>query len=281
MDTAALQAKATDIRKDILTMITEAGSGHPGGSLSCTDILTALYFGGVMDYNPADPHKPGRDRFILAKGHAAPALYATLAHAGFFPTDELYTLRKLGTRLQGHPDSNLLPGVEVSTGSLGQGLSVAAGLAAGLRLTGEDGLVFTVLGDGECEEGQVWEAAMFAAHRKLDNLIAIIDRNGLQIDGSTEEVCDPGDIAAKFQAFGWDAREVDGHDIPALIEALGQAKADRDGKPHAFIARTVKGKGVSFMEGQAGWHGKAPNAEQLAQALADLGYDGGEEACRG
>ncbi len=156
MDTAALQAKATDIRKDILTMITEAGSGHPGGSLSCTDILTALYFGGVMDYNPADPHKPGRDRFILAKGHAAPALYATLAHAGFFPTDELHTLRKLGTRLQGHPDSNLLPGVEVSTGSLGQGLSVAAGLAAGLRLTGEDGLVFTVLGDGECEEGQVW-----------------------------------------------------------------------------------------------------------------------------
>ncbi|MFR7495172.1 MAG: transketolase, partial [Adlercreutzia sp.] len=187
MDTAALQAKATDIRKDILTMITEAGSGHPGGSLSCTDILAALYFGGVMDYNPADPHKPGRDRFILAKGHAAPALYATLAHAGFFPTDELHTLRKLGTRLQGHPDSNLLPGVEVSTGSLGQGLSVAAGLAAGLRLTGEDGLVFTVLGDGECEEGQVWEAAMFAAHRRLDNLTAIVDRNGLQIDGRTSE----------------------------------------------------------------------------------------------
>ena len=183
MDTAALQAKATDIRKDILTMITEAGSGHPGGSLSCTDILTALYFGGVMDYNPADPHKPGRDRFILAKGHAAPALYATLAHAGFFPTDELHTLRKLGTRLQGHPDSNLLPGVEVSTGSLGQGLSVAAGLAAGLRLTGEDGLVFTVLGDGECEEGQVWEAAMFAAHQKLGRLVAIIDNNELQIDG--------------------------------------------------------------------------------------------------
>ena len=167
MDTAALQAKATDIRKDILTMITEAGSGHPGGSLSCTDILTALYFGGVMDYDANDPAKVGRDRFILAKGHAAPALYATLAHAGFFPTDELHTLRKLGTRLQGHPDSNLLPGVEVSTGSLGQGLSVAAGLAAGLRLTGEDGLVFTVLGDGECEEGQVWEAAMFAAHQKL------------------------------------------------------------------------------------------------------------------
>ena len=206
MDTAALQAKATDIRKDILTMITEAGSGHPGGSLSCTDILTALYFGGVMDYNPADPHKPGRDRFILAKGHAAPALYATLAHAGFFPTDELHTLRKLGTRLQGHPDSNLLPGVEVSTGSLGQGLSVAAGLAAGLRLTGEDGLVFTVLGDGECEEGQVWEAAMFAAHQKLGRLVAIIDNNELQIDGCIHDVCDPGDLGEKFAAFGWDVR---------------------------------------------------------------------------
>ena len=165
--------------------------------------------------------------------------------------------------------------------SINDALSIAAGAAAGLKLDGKPQTVFALLGDGECQEGQVWEAAMFAAHRKLDNLIAIIDRNGLQIGGSTEEVCDPGDIAAKFQTFGWDAREVDGHDIPALVEALGQAKADRGGKPHAFIARTVKGKGVSFMEGQAGWHGKAPNAEQLAQALADLGYDGGEEACRG
>lgn len=281
MDTAALQAKATDIRKDILTMITEAGSGHPGGSLSCTDILTALYFGGVMDYNPADPHKPGRDRFILAKGHAAPALYATLAHAGFFPIDELHTLRKLGTRLQGHPDSNLLPGVEVSTGSLGQGLSVAAGLAAGLRLTGEDGLVFTVLGDGECEEGQVWEAAMFAAHRKLDNLVAIVDRNGLQIDGRTCDVCDPGDLGAKFAAFGWDVDEVDGHDLDALVAVLGAAKAGRDGRPHAVIARTVKGKGVPFMENEAGWHGKAPNAEQAAEALAALEGDAGKESSRG
>ena len=270
MDTAALQAKATDIRKDILTMITEAGSGHPGGSLSCTDILTALYFGGVMDYNPADPHKPGRDRFILAKGHAAPALYATLAHAGFFPIDELHTLRKLGTRLQGHPDSNLLPGVEVSTGSLGQGLSVAAGLAAGLRLTGEDGLVFTVLGDGECEEGQVWEAAMFAAHQKLGRLVAIIDNNELQIDGCIHDVCDPGDLGAKFAAFGWDVREVDGHDISALIEALSAAKATDGTAPIAVIAHTVKGKGVSFMENQAGWHGKAPSREELDTALADL-----------
>ena len=272
MDTAALQAKATDIRKDILTMITEAGSGHPGGSLSCTDILTALYFGGVMDYNPADPHKPGRDRFILAKGHAAPALYATLAHAGFFPTDELHTLRKLGTRLQGHPDSNLLPGVEVSTGSLGQGLSVAAGLAAGLRLTGEAGCVFTILGDGECEEGQVWEAAMFAAHQRLGRLIAIIDNNELQIDGCIHDVCDPGDLGEKFATFGWDVVRVDGHDIDALVATLGRLKAAAadEAAPVAVIAATVKGKGVSFMENQAGWHGKAPKAEELEIALAEL-----------
>ena len=275
MDTAALQAKATDIRKDILIMITEAGSGHPGGSLSCTDILTALYFGGVMDYNPADPHKPGRDRFILAKGHAAPALYATLAHAGFFPIDELHTLRKLGTRLQGHPDSNLLPGVEVSTGSLGQGLSVAAGLAAGLRLTGEDGLVFTVLGDGECEEGQVWEAAMFAAHQKLGRLVAIIDNNELQIDGCIHDVCDPGDLGEKFAAFGWDVQRVCGHDIPALVELFGRIKAEAadTARPVCVIARTVKGKGVSFMENQAGWHGKAPKPEELEKALAELSAD--------
>lgn len=270
MDTAQLVGKATDIRRDILTMITEAGSGHPGGSLSCTDILTALYFGGVMDYDAADPQKVGRDRFILAKGHAAPALYAILAHAGYFPIDELATLRKLGTRLQGHPDSNLVPGVEVSTGSLGQGLSVAAGLAAGLRLSGEAGHVFTVLGDGECEEGQVWEAAMFAAHQKLGRLVAIIDNNELQIDGCIHDVCDPGDLGAKFAAFGWDVREVDGHDIGALIEALSAAKATDGTAPIAVIAHTVKGKGVSFMENQAGWHGKAPSREELDTALADL-----------
>ena len=270
MDTAALQAKATDIRKDILTMITEAGSGHPGGSLSCTDILTALYFGGVMDYNPADPHKPGRDRFILAKGHAAPALYATLAHAGFFPTDELHTLRKLGTRLQGHPDSNLLPGVEVSTGSLGQGLSVAAGLAAGLRLTGEDGLVFTVLGDGECEEGQVWEAAMFAGNHDLDNLVAIVDHNGLQIDGSIDEVNSAMPLADKFRAFKWHVIELaDGNDMAQIAAAFAEARKV-SASPVAIIAETVKGKGVSFMENQVGWHGKAPNDEQFEQAMAEL-----------
>ncbi|MDE8703366.1 transketolase [Adlercreutzia equolifaciens] len=272
MDSAQLATKANDLRKDILAMITEAGSGHPGGSLSCTDILTALYFGGVMDYDAADPQKPGRDRFILAKGHAAPALYATLAHAGYFPTEELNTLRKLGTRLQGHPDSNLVPGVEVSTGSLGQGLSVAAGLAAGLRLSGEDGVVFTVLGDGECEEGQVWEAAMFAAHQQLGRLVAIIDNNGLQIDGSIVDVCNPEDLGAKFAAFGWDVVEVDGHDIDALVTVLSAAKdnAVDEGAPLCVVAHTVKGKGVSFMENVAGWHGKAPSAEELETALAEL-----------
>ena len=262
---------AREMRISIVRMIAEAKSGHPGGSLSCADIMTALYFGGVMNHDPENPTDPDRDRFILAKGHAAPALYATLAHAGYFPKDELLTLRKLGSRLQGHPDMNLLPGVETSTGSLGQGLSIACGMACGLKLDGTSQTVFALLGDGECQEGQVWEAAMFAAHRKLDNLVAIIDRNGLQIDGKTEDVCDPGDLRAKFEAFGWDAQEIDGHDIDALIEAFNAAKADRSGKPHAFIARTVKGRGVSFMEDKAGWHGKAPNADELAQALEDLG----------
>ena len=269
MDAVQLQSKATELRRDILRMIAEAGSGHPGGSLSCTDILTALYFGGVLKHDPADPAMEGRDWFFLAKGHAAPALYAALAHAGYFPTEELMTLRKLGTRLQGHPDSNQVPGVEVSTGSLGQGLSIAAGTAAGLKLKGAPGTVFAVLGDGECEEGQVWEAAMFAAHRKLGNLVAIVDHNGLQIDGNITDVCSPEDLGAKFEAFGWEVSTMDGHDIPAIIETLNAAKNDA-GKPHAIIAETVKGKGVSFMENQAGWHGKAPNAEQLEQALAEL-----------
>ena len=271
-----LERRANEMRADIVRMIAEAGSGHPGGSLSCAAILTALYFGGVMEHDPADPQWEGRDRFVLAKGHAAPALYAALAHAGYFPREELMTLRKLGSRLQGHPDSNQVPGVEVSTGSLGQGLSVAAGMAAGLALDGRPQTVFALLGDGECQEGQVWEAAMFAAHRGLDNLVAVVDRNCLQIDGNTADVCDPGDIAQKLAAFGWAVREADGHDIPALVEALSAAKADRGGKPHAIVARTVKGKGVSFMENQAGWHGKAPNAEQTQIALADLAALSGE-----
>ncbi len=270
MDAGSLAIKANEIRIDIVSMIAKAGSGHPGGSLSCTDILTALYFGDVMKHDPADPKMEGRDRFFLAKGHAAPALYATLAHAGYFPREELSTLRKLGSRLQGHPDSSLVPGVEVSTGSLGQGLSIAAGCACGLRLSGDDARVFAVLGDGECEEGQVWEAAMFAAHEKLGNLIAIIDNNGLQIDGRICDVCNPGDLGAKFAAFGWDVVEVDGHDVESLVETLSALKAAGGEKPHAVVAHTVKGKGVSFMEDQAGWHGKAPNAEQLEIALAEL-----------
>lgn len=270
MDAGSLAIKANEIRIDIVSMIAEAGSGHPGGSLSCVDILTALYFGDVMKHDPADPKMEGRDRFFLAKGHAAPALYATLAHAGYFPREELSTLRKLGSRLQGHPDSSLVPGVEVSTGSLGQGLSIAAGCACGLRLSGDDARVFAVLGDGECEEGQVWEAAMFAAHEKLGNLIAIVDNNGLQIDGRICDVCNPGDLGAKFAAFGWDVVEVDGHDVESLVETFSALKAAGGEKPHAVIAHTVKGKGVSFMEDQAGWHGKAPNAEQLEIALAEL-----------
>lgn len=270
MASAEAHAKAAAMRRDIIEMISCAGSGHPGGSLSCTDILAALYFGGVMNYDPADPALETRDRFILAKGHAAPALYAVLAEAGYFPKDELKTLRKLGTRLQGHPDSNLLPGVEVSTGSLGQGLSIAAGMAAGLRLNGSGAKVYTVLGDGECQEGQVWEAANFAAAQNLGNLVAIVDGNGLQIDGALEDVCSAGTLQDKFAAFGWDVHKVDGHDIDALIALFTSLPHAATGKPQAIIAKTVKGKGVSFMENQAGWHGKAPNAEETQAALAEL-----------
>jgi transketolase len=270
MDRQDLQDLARAMRVDIVRMTAEAGSGHPGGSLSCIDTLCALYFGGVMNHDPEHPDDPARDRFILAKGHAAPALYAALAHAGYFPLDELLTLRKLGSRLQGHPDCKLLPGVEVSTGSLGQGLSIAAGMACGLRLAANPARVFTVLGDGECEEGQVWEASMFAVHQKLGNLVAVVDCNDLQIDGNVHDVVQAGDLAPKFQAFGWDVVEVDGHDADALVDVLSAAKAAGGEVPHMIMARTVKGKGVSFMENQVGWHGKAPNAEQAAAAIAEL-----------
>lgn len=274
MDSAELSEIANDMRQDIVRMISKAGSGHPGGSLSCIDILTALYFGDVMKYDPANPKWDGRDYFILSKGHAAPALYATLAHAGYFPREELDTLRQLGSRLQGHPDSNQLPGVEVGTGSLGQGLSIACGLACGLRLKGNDRTVFTILGDGEAQEGQVWEAATFAVHEGIDNLVAILDANGLQIDGPTVDVCQSGDLGDKFAAFGWEVERIDGHDIPALAVALRRLQETRDGKPHLLVAETVKGKGVSFMENQVGWHGKAPNEEQTAAALAELQEEG-------
>ena len=273
MELDELKARANEMRIDIVRSVAEAGSGHPGGSLSCIDILAALYFGGVMDHDPHNPKDDARDRFILAKGHAAPALYATLAHAGYFPREELLTLRKWGSRLQGHPDCKLLPGVEVSTGSLGQGLSISAGLACGLREAGNKACVFTLLGDGECEEGQVWEAAMFAAHEQCGNLVAIVDSNGLQIDGNVADVVQTGTLAEKFEAFGWHVHEVDGHDIAVLVDQLSACKAEGGTQPHAIIAHTVKGKGVSFMENQAGWHGKAPSAEELALALADLGAD--------
>lgn len=266
-----VESTAGALRADIVAMICKAGSGHPGGSLSCADIMSALYFGGVMRHDPQNPDDPERDRFVLAKGHAAPALYATLAHAGYFPREELATLRQVGSRLQGHPDSNLLPGVEVSTGSLGQGLSIACGIACGLALEGRNAHVFTLLGDGECEEGQVWEAAMFAAKQSLDNLVAIVDSNSLQIDGDVNDVAGLGDVAAKFEAFGWKVLSVDGHDATLLVSTLEQARDMRAGAPVAIIAKTVKGKGVSFMEGQAGWHGKAPSAEQAVQALAEIG----------
>lgn len=270
MDTKDLESRASEMREDIISMISKAGSGHPGGSLSCADILCALYLGGVMDLSAADAHAPERDRFILSKGHAAPALYAVLAQAGFLAREELSTLRAFGSRLQGHPDMRLLDGVEASTGSLGQGLSIACGLALGLRLDGIGSTVFTLLGDGECQEGQVWEAAMFAAHQGLDSVVAIVDHNGLQIDGKVVDVCNPESIAQKFEAFGWDVREVNGHDIPALVRVLKEAKADRSGKPKLVVAATVKGKGVSFMEDEAGWHGKAPNADETAQALDEI-----------
>lgn len=266
-----LKSRADEMRADIIAMICEAGSGHPGGSLSCADIMSALYFGGVMTHDPSNPDDPTRDRFVLAKGHAAPALYAALSHSGYFPREELITLRKVGSRLQGHPDSNLLPGVEVSTGSLGQGLSIACGIAAGLKLEGSACNVFALLGDGECEEGQVWEAAMFASAQNLDNLVAIVDSNRLQIDGDVDDVAGLGDLTSKFEAFGWKALEVDGHDPDALVSVLGEARDDRSGKPVAVIANTVKGKGVSFMEGEAGWHGKAPSIDQAQVALAEIG----------
>lgn len=265
-----LKAKAKEMRKDILRMIAQAGSGHPGGSLSSIDCLCALYFGGILKHNPQDPQDESRDRFILSKGHAAPALYTTLAHAGYFPREELLTLRQLGSRLQGHPDSKKLPGIEVSTGSLGQGLSVACGIAAGFKLSNQKARVFCLLGDGECQEGQIWEAAMFAAHRHLDNLIAIVDHNHLQIDGAIEDVCSPESLEAKFVAFGWDVQLCNGNDMSAVLVALSKARSANEGRPQMILAETLKGKGVSFMEGQSSWHGKAPSDEELERALAEL-----------
>lgn len=279
-DAATVKRYAAMMRRDIIEMVFRAGSGHPGGSLSAADIVAVLYFGGVLRHDPARPDWPDRDRFILSKGHAAPVLYAALAHAGYFGRDELATLRRLGSMLQGHPDSTKTPGVEVSTGSLGQGLSVACGLAAALRSRPDDDRrVFCLLGDGELQEGQVWEAAMFAAHHGLGNLVAIVDDNGLQIDGACNEVMCLGHIATKFAAFGWTTEEVDGHDVEDLHRALSATRAVRTA-PHVIVAHTVKGRGVSFMEHEAGWHGKAPSAEERDRALAEIAAsldEGGEQ----
>lgn len=272
---ADIEELARRMRCDIIEMLAEAGSGHPGGSLSAADIVAVL-FGAVMRHDATRPDDSERDRFVLSKGHAAPVLYAALAQAGYFGRDHLKTLRKLGSILQGHPDSTKTPGVEISTGSLGQGLAVANGIALALRLDGRaEPTVFCLLGDGELQEGEVWEAAMFAPHHGLTNVVAIVDHNGLQIDGACSEVMCLGDIGAKFAAFGWDAMECDGHDVERLLEVLGGARerAEAAGRPVAVICRTVKGKGVSFMEGDADWHGKAPSREQAHAALFELGCE--------
>jgi transketolase len=268
MNTLELKKQANEIRKSIVTAVHSAKSGHPGGSLSAADIYTYLYFA-ELNVDPKNPKDPDRDRFVLSKGHTAPGLYATLAHKGFFPVDELKNLRKVGCYLQGHPDMKHIPGVDMSSGSLGQGISAAVGMAIAGKLDEKDFRVYTMLGDGEIQEGQVWEAAMLAAHRKLDNLVVIVDNNGLQIDGDIAKVNSPYPIDKKFEAFNFHVINVDGHDFDALAAAFAEAKATK-GQPTAIIAKTVKGKDVSFMENQASWHGSAPNDEQYAIAMADL-----------
>lgn len=263
-----LQIKACKVRMGIIEGVYNAKSGHPGGSLSVADILTYLYFE-HMNIDPKNPKWEDRDRFVLSKGHTAPALYAVLAHRGFFPVEELKTLRKPGSMLQGHPSMKLTPGIDMSTGSLGQGISTAVGMALGAKLGEKPNRVFTVLGDGEIQEGQVWEAVMFASAKGLDNLVAVVDNNNLQIDGSVSEVNSPYPIPEKFRAFGWNVIEIHAHSFDE-IDAAFNAAAEFKGKPTAIIAKSVKGKGVSFMEDQCSWHGAAPNEEQYNQAMAEL-----------
>lgn len=263
-----LQIKACKVRMGVIEGVYNAKSGHPGGSLSIADILTYLYFA-HMNIDPKNPKWEDRDRFVLSKGHTAPALYAVLAHRGFFSVDELKTLRKPGSMLQGHPSMKLTPGVDMSTGSLGQGISTAVGMALGAKLGGKSFRVYTALGDGEIQEGQVWEAAMFAAAKGLDNLTAVIDNNNLQIDGSVAEVNSPYPIPEKFRAFGWNVIEICAHSFDE-IDAAFKAASEFKGKPTAIIAKSIKGKGISFMEDQCSWHGTAPNSEQYEQAMAEL-----------
>lgn len=263
-----LKKKANDIRIGIIEAVYGAKSGHPGGSLSCADILTVLYFN-QMNIDPKKPKDEARDKFVLSKGHAAPALYSTLANRGYFDTNELYNLRHIDSNLSGHPDMVKVPGVDMSTGSLGQGLSAANGMALSSKIRNQGLRVYCLLGDGEIEEGQVWEAAMTASHYKLDNLCVIVDNNNLQIDGSIDKVMSPYPIDEKFKAFGFYTISIDGHDIEQIINAFEKAKSVK-GKPTAIIAKTVKGKGVSFMEGQVGWHGKAPKEEEYKLAIKEL-----------
>ena len=264
-----LKLISTEIRKDIVKMLTESASGHPGGSLSATDIMTVLFFK-EMNIDPNNEKDPNRDRFVLSKGHAAPVLYSTLARRGYFPVEELSTLRKFKSRLQGHPSIQYLPGIDMSTGSLGQGISAAVGMALAGKIDKKDYRVYTILGDGELEEGQVWEASMCAAHYKLNNLTAFIDFNGLQIDGDITKVMNPCPIDKKFEAFGWNILVIDGHNYEEIIDAIEKAKECKD-KPTAVVCKTIKGKGVSFMENQAEWHGIAPSREQCEAALKELG----------
>ncbi len=268
MDKKFLQEKALEVRKDIVTAVHSAKSGHPGGSLSVADTLTYLYFH-KMNVDPKNPKMENRDRFVLSKGHTAPALYSVLAEKGFFDKSELVKLRKVGAMLQGHPDMKGIPGVDMSTGSLGQGVSTAVGMAIGAKLSNADYTVYTVLGDGEIQEGQVWEAAMSAAHYKLDNLVAVVDNNNLQIDGKVSDVMSVYPIDEKFASFGWNVTTCDGHDFDSIHAAFEKTN-EKNGKPWVIIQTSVKGKGVSFMENQASWHGTAPNDEQYAQAMADL-----------
>lgn len=277
MNKLELQKLANQVRKHIITSLHAAKCGHPGGSLSAADVITYLYYE-EMNVDPKNPDKADRDRFVLSKGHVAPALYAVLAMKGYFPEDELIKLRKTGEMLQGHPDMKSTPGIDMSSGSLGQGVSVAVGMALSAKLSGEDYRVYSMLGDGEIQEGQVWEAAMFAGHRKLDNLVLIIDNNDLQIDGNLADVCSPYPIADKFEAFNFNVITIDGHDFDAIEAAFKEAR-DTKGKPTVIIAKTVKGKGVSFMENAVEWHGAAPNDEQYEIAMADLNKEG-EALCQ-
>ena len=267
MNNLELQKMANEVRKGIVTAVHGAKAGHPGGSLSAADMFTYLYFE-EMNIDPKNPDKEDRDRFVLSKGHTAPGLYAALANRGFFPVEDLPTLRHIGSYLQGHPCIHI-PGVDMSSGSLGQGISAAVGMALAAKLDGKTFRTYTLLGDGEIQEGQVWEAAMFAGHRKLDNLVVIVDNNNLQIDGSVDEVCSPYPIDEKFQAFNFHVINIDAHDFTQIRNALDEARATK-GMPTCIVMHSVKGKGVSFMENQAGWHGKAPNDEEYAVAMADL-----------